>query len=135
MLSTHLMPPTAESLIRATRDRSNRGIAERNLHIVAESLDKDFLVIIGNGDLLPTRDAYLAAFKAEFADPDRIRYTRTPDTIEVSASHPLAAEHGHWTATLPDGTITFSGTYSAVWRRTPSGWKLRSESFVTLANI
>jgi ketosteroid isomerase-like protein len=126
------MPPTAESLIRAARDRSNRGIAERSLHIVAESLDKDFLVIVGDGTLLPTRDAYLEAFKAEFAAPACVRYTRTPDTIKVSTSHPLASEHGHWTATLPDGTITHSGTYSAVWRRTSSGWKLRSEFFVTL---
>lgn len=127
------MAPTAESLIRSARERSNRGIAERNPHIVAESLDKDFLVIVGDGTLIPTRDAYLAAFKAEFSAPVPTRYTRTPDTIAVSASHPLASEQGHWTATLPDGTLTHSGTYSAVWRRTASGWKLRSEFFVTLS--
>ncbi len=126
------MPPTAEALIRAARDRSNRGIAERNPHIVAESLDKDFLVIVGDGSLLPSRDAYIAAFKAEFADPARICYIRIPDSIEVSSSHPLASEQGRWTAVLPDGTVTHSGTYSAVWRRTQSGWKLRSELFVTL---
>ena len=124
--------PTAETLIRAARDRSNRGIAERNLHFIAESLDKDFIVIVGDGSLIPTRDAYLAAFKAEFASPTPLRYTRTPDTIELSASHPLASEAGHWAATLPDGTITHTGSYSAVWRRTTSGWKLRSEHFVTL---
>lgn len=126
------MPPTADSLIRAARARSNRGIAERNPLIVAESLDKDFLVIVGDGTLIPTRDAYLAAFKAEFASPTPLRYERMPDTIAVSASHTLAAETGHWTATLPDGTITHTGAYSAIWRRTSSGWKLRSESFVTL---
>lgn len=126
------MPLTSESLIRAARDRSNRGIAERNANIVSESLDKDFLVIVGDGTLIPTRDAYLEAFKAEFADPRCVRYLRTPDSIEVSHSHPLASEQGRWTATLPDGTVSYSGIYSAVWRRTPSGWKLRSEFFVTL---
>jgi ketosteroid isomerase-like protein len=128
------MPTTKspEDLIRAARERSNRGIAERNCNVVAESLDKDFLVIVGDGSLLPSRDAYLAAFKAEFAQPNSLRYTRTPASIDVSTSHPLASEQGHWTATLSDGTTTHTGAYSAIWRRTPAGWKLRSESFVTL---
>jgi ketosteroid isomerase-like protein len=121
-----------EALIRAARDRSNRGIAERNGNMVAESLDKDFLVIVGDGTLIPSRDAYVAAFRAEFAQENPLRYTRTPATIEVSSSHPLASEQGRWTATLPDGTTTHTGTYFAVWRRTTSGWKLRSESFVTI---
>jgi hypothetical protein len=130
-------PPTAkspEALIRAARARSNRGIAERNLNIIAESLDKDFLVIIGDGTLIPTREAYIAAFKSNFADPTHsLIYERTPDTIHISSSDPLASEQGHWTATLPDGTITHTGTYAAIWRRTPSGWKLRSELFVSLS--
>jgi hypothetical protein len=124
--------PTSESLIRTARERSNRGIAERSANIVAESLDTDFVVIVGDGTLIPTRDAYLDAYRSQFADPSRLRYVRTPDIIEVSSSHPLASEQGHWTATLPDGTISYSGTYSAIWRRTPLGWKLRSELFVTL---
>jgi hypothetical protein len=125
--------PTAEELIRAARGRSNRGIAERNPHMVAESLDKDFLVIVGDGSLISSRDDYIAAFKAGFAEPAPTRYERTPDAISVSIDALLASEHGHWTATLPDGAITHTGTYAAMWRRTPSGWKLRSELFVTLS--
>jgi hypothetical protein len=128
-------PPTAkspEALIRAARTRSNRGIDERNPNLIAESLDKDFLVILGDGTLLPSRDAYLAAFKSNFADTNALRYERIADTIHISTSDPLASEQGHWIATLPDGTITHTGTYAAMWRRTPSGWKLRSELFITL---
>jgi hypothetical protein len=128
-------PKSPEALIRAARARSNRGIAERNPNLIAESLDKDFLVILGDGTLLPSRDAYLAAFKSNFADPtNSLRYERTPDTIDISTSDPLASEQGHWTATLPDATLTHTGTYAAMWRRTPSGWKLRSELFVTLTD-
>jgi hypothetical protein len=112
--------PSHEDLIRAARARSNRGIAERNPHIVAESLDKDFLVIVGDGTFIPSREAYIAAFKAGFAEPAPARYERTPDIISVSTDGLLASEHGHWTATLPDGTVTHTG------------WKLRSELFVTL---
>jgi hypothetical protein len=119
-------PKSPEALIRAARARSN---------LIAESLDKDFLVILGDGTLLPSRDAYLAAFKSNFADPtNSLRYERTPDTIDISTSDPLASEQGHWTATTSDGTLTHTGTYAAMWRRTPSGWKLRSELFVTLTD-
>jgi ketosteroid isomerase-like protein len=125
----------AEDLIRSARARSNRGIAERNPLFIAESLDKDFLVIVGDGSLIPTRDAYIAAFKEGFADPDAsLRYERTPDTIDVSTDNTLAAEHGHWTASAADGSITHTGRYSAMWRRTANGWKLRSELFVTLTS-
>ncbi|MGA8938875.1 MAG: nuclear transport factor 2 family protein [Acidobacteriaceae bacterium] len=128
------MPPTAEALIRAARARSNRGIAERNAHMVAESLDKDFVVIIGDGTFVPSRDAYLALFKQDFANPTHsLRYERIPDTIDVSTADPLAAEHGHWIGFTSTGATAYTGTYSAMWRRTPSGWKLRSELFVTLA--
>ena len=123
---------SSESLIRAARERSNRGIAERSANIVAESLDTDFVVIVGDGTLIPDRDAYLDAYRAQVSDPSRLRYVRIPDIIEVSNSHPLASEQGRWTATLPDGTVSYSGTYSAIWRRSASGWKLRSEFFVTL---
>jgi hypothetical protein len=125
--------PSHEALIRAARGRSNRGIAERNPLMVAESLDKDIVVIVGDGSLIPSRDAYIAAFKAGFAEPNPARYERTPDTISVSSDSLLAFEHGRWTATLPNGTVTHTGTYAAMWRRTPAGWKLRSELFVTLA--
>jgi hypothetical protein len=126
--------PTPEDLIRAARGRSNRGIAERNPNMVAESLDKDFLVIVGDGSLLSSRDAYIAAFKAGFAEHEPARYERTPHTVDVSDDHLLASENGRWTATLPSGKITHTGSYAAMWRRTPSGWKLRSELFVTLTH-
>jgi hypothetical protein len=126
--------PSHEDLIRATRGRSNRGIAERNPNMIAESLDKDFLVVVGDGSLISSRDAYIAAFKAGFAEPAPARYERTPDTISISSDRLLASEHGHWTATLPNGSVTHTGTYAAMWRRTPSGWKLRSELFVTLTH-
>lgn len=132
-LAQSAAPKSAEALIRAARARSNRGIAERNPHMVAESLDKDFVVIIGDGTFVPTRDAYIALFKQDFANPTRaLRYERIPDTIDVSTADPIAAEHGHWIALTSTGATAYTGTYSAMWRRTPSGWKLRSELFVTL---
>jgi len=124
--------PAAERDLRALRAASNRAIAARDLPAISPTLADDFVVIIGDGTLL-SRDAYLEAFAHTFAQPVPLRYERIADTIDLSASLPLAAEHGHWIGTLPDGNILFTGTYTAMWRRSPAGWKLRSELFVTLS--
>ena len=122
----------AEREIRDLRAASNRAIAARDLSGVAASLADDFVVIIGDGTLL-TREAYLEAFAHTFAQPVPLRYERIADSIDLSASLPLAAEQGHWVGSLPDGRVLFTGTYMAMWRRTEAGWKLRSELFVLLA--
>jgi ketosteroid isomerase-like protein len=137
ILSASPSAPTLPGVreIRALRAASNRAIAARDLNAVAATLDDDFVVIIGDGTLL-NRAAYIEAFAHTFAQPFPIRYERIPDTIDLSASLPLAAEHGHWigiqSGSLPEGNVVFSGTYTAMWRHSSADWKLRSELFVTL---
>jgi ketosteroid isomerase-like protein len=121
--------------IRAAREHSNRSIVRRNLLGVADSLGEDFVVVIGDGTFVPSREAYLKLFKQGFDAPKTsLSYERVPDRIEVSTSASLASEQGHWIAKHFDGTIAHTGTYSAMWRHTPDGWKLRSELFVTLTD-
>jgi ketosteroid isomerase-like protein len=131
--------PSAALEIRALRDASNLAIAARDLPAIASALADDFVVIIGDGTLL-TRATYLEAFAHTFAQPVPLRYERIADTIHLSASLPLAAEHGHWVGiqpgirpgSQPEGAVLFTGTYMAMWRHSAAGWKLRSELFVTL---
>ena len=121
-----------QKLIRDIRNVSNQAIAAGDATRFAASLDEDFMVVTGNGSLL-TREAYIAAFAKDFEDPHSIRFERIVDSIEISDSVPLAAEHGHWAGRVNGGPVLFSGTYLAMWRRTERGWKLRSELFVALA--
>jgi len=124
-----------EANIRAARAHSNRSIARRNLLGVADSLAEDFVAIIGDGTFVPSRAAYLKLFKQNFDDPkNSLTYERIPDTIQVSATESLAAEQGHWIATTATGKVTHTGTYAAMWRHTPDGWKIRSELYVTLTS-
>jgi ketosteroid isomerase-like protein len=128
-----MLPEDHDSTIRAARAHSNRSIARRNLLGVADSLDTDFNVIIGDGTFVPTREAYLKLFKQGFDAPKTsLTYERIPDRIEVSTDATLAAEQGHWIAKDHTGTTTHTGSYSAMWRYTPDGWKLRSELYITL---
>ena len=89
-------------------------------------------MVRGNGVFLPSRQAWMDAVEADFKNPDAVRYERMPDKIEISSVSPIAAEQGHWTATLPNGTIAYTGTYLAMWRRVEAGWQIRSELFVLL---
>jgi ketosteroid isomerase-like protein len=121
--------------IRAAREHSNRSITRRNLLGVADSLDDDFVAVIGSGAFVPSREVYLKLFKQGFDAPrTSLTYERLPDRIEVSTSDSLASEQGHWTAHHFDGTLAHTGAYAAMWRHTPDGWKLRSELFITLTD-
>jgi ketosteroid isomerase-like protein len=121
-----------QALIRHIRSTSNQAIAVGDAAGFAASLDKDFMVVTGNGSLL-SREAYVAAFAKDFQDPHSVRFERIVDSIDISAAIPLAAEYGHWVGRAAGGPALFSGTYLAMWRRTAEGWKLRSELFVALA--
>ncbi len=121
--------------IRAAREHSNRSIVRRNLLGVGDSLGEDFVAVIGDGSFVPSREAYLKLFKQGFDAPKTsLSYERVPDRIEVSTSAPLASEQGNWIAKHSNGTIAHTGTYAAMWRHTPDGWKLRSELFITLTD-
>lgn len=121
-----------EDAIAALRSASNKAIAAGDITGSSANLDRDFVVVTGNGSFL-SRDAYVAAFSKDFEDPKSVRFERLVDSIEISGSVPLAAEHGHWVGRLPGRAVIFSGTYLAMWRKTASGWKLRSDLFVSLA--
>jgi ketosteroid isomerase-like protein len=117
----------AESEIRATREASNQALMHHDIQAFAASLDQDFVMVRGNGVLVPSRQAYLDPFAKDFANPNSVRYQRLPITVEISSAAPLAAERGDWSALRPDGSRAYGGRYMAMWRKTTAGWKLRSE--------
>lgn len=122
-----------EVVIRRAREHSNRSIARRNLVGVGDSLGEDYLGVIGDGTFVRSRAEYLRLFKEGFDHPKQgMTYVRTPEVIHVADDQTLAAEHGTWVAILSSGSIAYTGSYAAMWRRTPTGWKIRSEMFVTL---
>lgn len=124
---------SSEHAIRRVRENSNRAIARRNVLGTGDSLADDYVGVIGDGTFVASRAEYLKLFKAGFDHPkESMTYVRTPEVIQVADDERLAAEQGSWVATLPSGEVAFSGFYAAMWRNTPGGWKIRSETFVTL---
>ncbi|ADB38386.1 YybH family protein [Spirosoma linguale] len=128
-------PESADvTAIRALRQQSNLAIQQRDLKGFGETMLPEIDVTRGSGSHVAGRDSVLASVVVQFKDPDFLGYVRTPDSIQVSTSNPLAAEHGHWTGRFkrPDGIQLITGTYLTMWRKTGQGWKIRSELFVSL---
>lgn len=132
------MPVAADDTadIRAARERYNAAIAAHDAAGVRAAFTDAYTGIAGSGgEVIAGADAMTAFLVRAFATPGFITYVRTPDVISVAVPAERAMERGHWLGrSSRDGRETrLSGEYLAVWVPTQTGWRLRSESFVTLA--
>lgn len=124
-----------EAQIRARRAESNAAIAAHDTMAMRPHYLPDFTIMPGSSGAPSDLDAFLARIGTTFADPSFVHYVRTPVTVTIGASGKRAAETGTWVGTWnkPDGTMRLSGVYQAMWLPTPDGWRLKNESFVSLA--
>jgi ketosteroid isomerase-like protein len=127
---------TNAAAIRAARERYNVAIVTRDVPGVRAMFADNYKGIAGtNGDLVSGGDAMAAFFGKAFTTPGFITYVRTPDVITVATPADRAMERGHWVGRSVSGATetSITGEYLAVWVPVAGGWKLRSETFVTLA--
>lgn len=124
----------AELAIRARRAAFNRAIAEGDAAAIGPILARDCVMVTGSDSaVIAGRLAQVKVWKREFAAQNRIAYVRTPDSITVSATEPVAMELGHWAGVTGDGAPLASGTYAAKWREVAGAWVIEAEVFVTLS--
>ena len=120
--------------IRARRAEFNRALAAGDVNAIGPILHPNAVLITGTDSaLLSGRKAQLLAWKREFAVPNRSIYTRTPQSITLSAVEPIAMEQGEWVSRSAAGEVEVSGSYSAKWREVGGAWVIVAEIFVTLA--
>ncbi|MDF8333961.1 nuclear transport factor 2 family protein [Novosphingobium cyanobacteriorum] len=118
--------------IRLRRAAFNRALAEADLAAIGPILSPNCILVTGTDSaVIAGRKAQLVAWKREFAARPRTAYTRTTETVTVSAIEPIAMETGHWQG-LIEGQVQASGTYGAKWRQAGADWLLEAEIFVTL---
>jgi hypothetical protein len=129
--------PSAAAVIRTQRAESNAAIRARDAVRLRKLLDDDYHGIQGtSGDIDSGGDATTRSYaEQEFKDPTFVMYRRTPTTVIVARSGKRAAEEGHWEGIWkkPDGILRKTGEYLAMWIPSGGTWRLKSESFVTLA--
>ncbi len=124
----------AVAAIRAARAHNNAAIAAHDTVAIRADYADAYTVIRGtSGQVTPGADAAAGEFASDFAAPGFVAYVRTPDRITVANRGARAMERGHWVGTWHHPDARRAGEYLAVWVPVVGGWKLRSESFVTLA--
>lgn len=129
-------PPALVAQIRNARDRYNAALLARDLPKVRSLLVDDYVGLPGSsGNLVAGGDAMLQRFAVAFSDPAFITYVRSPIEVRIARPADRAMERGRWLARYrTDKTRPrFAGEYLAIWVPGPQGWRLRSESFVTLS--
>lgn len=123
---------TPADAIAARRKLTNRLIAGKAAARLLPFFDPKVVLIAGDGSLLMGAAEVLAAFDAQFRDPDFVAYVRTAETIQVDSAGLRAAEQGRWVGSWK-GAADQSGTYLAVWKKVTGQWVIESELYVTLA--
>ncbi|MEI6486524.1 MAG: DUF4440 domain-containing protein [Sphingomonadales bacterium] len=117
--------------IRAARAAYNAAIAARDVAGVRAAFDDAYVGIAGStGEAIVGPDAMADYFARAFKTPGFLGFVRTPDVVTIASPAERAMERGHWSGGSTKGRL--QGEYLAMWVPTPKGWKLRSESFVTL---
>ena len=128
-------PPALVAAIRGARDRYNAALLARDLPGVRRLLIDEYIGLPGtSGTPVAGGDAMVQRFAVAFSDPAFITYVRSPDEVRIAKTGERAMERGHWLARYRGDKRQprFAGEYLAVWVPSPQGWRLRSESFVTL---
>jgi ketosteroid isomerase-like protein len=128
-------PPAVVAAIRHARDRYNAALLARDLPRVRALLVDDYVGLPGtSGILVAGGNAMIERFAVAFSDPAFITYVRSPDDVRIAKPADRAMERGHWLARYRGDKRQprVAGEYLAVWVPGPQGWRLRSESFVTL---
>ncbi len=119
-----------DSLIRASRVKTNELIANHNVTGLARYWLADYVRISGMGNITVGKDSALAFWTRTFKQQPTIYYVRTPAEIIISEDGTLAWESGTWTGM---NTKSKGGNYAAMWRKQDNIWKLQSELYVTLS--
>jgi len=136
MIMATATPAAADAVadIKAARAAYNAAIAARDVPGVRAAFGDDYIGIAGSGgEAIIGADAMTDYFARAFKTPGFLGFVRTPDEVTIAVPPARAMERGHWSGGSVSGRL--SGEYLAVWVPTPQGWKLRSETFVTLGKL
>jgi hypothetical protein len=131
--------PRDETIIRDSRERSNRALESHNGAAFVSLVGKNAVITAASGATVRGREEMQKAIEEQWKNKPDLVYVRTPESIEISRSDAAASERGTWAGrAATGGAMEKRGNYMAVWRRemTESGvpsWTIATEVFVALS--
>ena len=108
-----------DSMIRASRVRTNELIADHDLKGLSRYWMKDYVRVAGNGSITIGKDSSLAFWAKFFKEQPTIYYVRTTKEVIVSDNGMLAWESGTWEGF---NTKSKGGSYAALWIKQDNIW-------------
>ena len=124
----------AADTIRDLRLQSNEAFAAHDIAAIVSFFDEDYQITTSVGAMSQGIDEQIDGLETLFESRPVVTYVRTPESITISRSNPLATESGTWEGiwTTANGPVKTGGSYSAMWRRVDGQWRTRAELFVAL---
>ena len=122
------------SQIRALRLANSRAIARHDISGMREAWSSDIHLICCGNVMFSGSSALMTSYQEdEFRNAAFVAYVRIPERITVSTDRAQAAEYGKWVGVFARPDPVSSGRYFASWKKERDGWKITSESYVTLS--
>ena len=123
-----------EDAIRKARAAANEGLNHHRVEEVVAPLEENAVFTISNGVVARGKDRQAQIYAQVFEQTLDVKYERLTSSVDVAEDGVYAAENGTWTGKWQTeaGPVAQRGTYFAMWRRGPSGWRIRSEIYVKL---
>lgn len=115
--------------ILALRAEHNRAIATGDVETFLKIAADDYVSIFGHGRIIRSKDE----LRRRWMERPQL-CTRSPSRVEVGRvdAQTRAAEHGDWRCDERNSERVYSGSYFAHWSKTKDGWRVISDTYVSL---
>jgi ketosteroid isomerase-like protein len=135
IFTTELFSQTDKEQILAVRNASNLALKSYQIEEVLSYLTDDVLITTGSGTLLSGKKA-LEKYILD-GGKSKMYWVRESKEIIVNEKRGLAWENGIWNGYDPEkgNDSIVNGNYSAMWTKESGKWKIKSQLFVTLAEM
>jgi ketosteroid isomerase-like protein len=112
------------------RAEHNRAIASGDAETFLKLAAENYVSIFGGGTIIRSKEELRRVWMER---PQQC--ARSPDRIEIGLvdGQTRAAEHGKWRCDARNPKRAYSGSYFAHWSKTKDGWRVVSDTYVSLA--
>ena len=114
------------------RAEHNRAIASGDAETFLKLAADNYVSIFGGGTIIRSKEELRRVWMER---PQQC--ARSPDRIEIGLvdGQTRAAEHGKWRCDARNPERAYSGSYFAHWSKTKDGWRVVSDTYVSLKCI
>ena len=126
---SHASNKADRAAILSLRAEHNRAIKTGDVETFLKIAADDYVSIFGHSGIIRSKDELRRRWTER---PQQC--TRSPSRVDIGRvdSQTRAAEHGNWRCDERNPERVYSGSYFAHWSKTRDGWRVVSDTYVSL---